>query len=104
MAGIMYTAKVFTPIWEATNYNYYCDQDCNLTVGVVYSGLPFCSMFRLTVEFRQFQRVAGVFTWSQAILKLRALLQLATNTTIVIATTHFTFTLKYMQMTLEKMI
>jgi len=61
-------------------------------------------MFRLTVEFHQFQRVAGVFTWSQAILKLKALLQLATNTTIVIATTHLTFTLKYMQMTLEKMI
>jgi len=104
MAGIMYTAKVFTPIWEATNYNCYCDQDCNLTAGVVlvaYHSVPCLDSQWSFVNFKELQEFLH---GHKAILKLRALLQLATNTTIVIATTHLTFTLKYMQMTLEKMI
>lgn len=59
MAGIMYTVKLCTPIWEGTDvdYNYCCDQDRNFTAGVVYSGLPFCSMFKFKVDFVNFKEL-----------------------------------------------
>lgn len=40
MAGLMYTVKVCTPIWEGNDYNYCCDQDRNEWYIVAYHSAP----------------------------------------------------------------